>query len=172
MKRLLAILLLLVLTAGLVSCNKEDAPDGMVNAAAENATFYLYVPEAWVPRNELSAAYAPNNDGSNVNVTAYMMDELYTAQTYWENKASVELASVFTEFALVEAECGDTTLAGMEAKRYVYDASLGGTKYRFMQIITVAGNTTVYTLTYTAKTEQFSTHLEDVEDIRANFALK
>ena len=171
MKKIVAILLVLLLAVGLAACNKEDAPDGMKNAAADNAKFFLYVPDSWIAQNEISAATSPSADGSNVNVTVYLMDEAYTVQTYWENKAAPELANTFKDFTLLTEQCAETTLGGIGAQRYVYTASLGGSVYQFMQYIVINGNM-VYTLTYTAKTEHFATHLEDVEEMRVNFAFK
>ena len=53
MKRLIALLLLLVLAVSAVACGNEDGvPDGMKNAATENAKYYLYVPESWFEQNE------------------------------------------------------------------------------------------------------------------------
>lgn len=171
MKKLIALLLVLLLAVSFAACNKEDAPEGMKNAAADNAKFFLYVPDTWIAQNEISAATSPNADGSNVNVTVYLMDEVYTAKTYWEKKAAPELESTFKEFTLLADQCADTTLGGIDGERYVYTASLGGSTYQFMQHIVVKGNM-VYTLTYTAKTEHFATHLEDVEEMRVNFAFK
>ncbi len=171
MKKIIAIVLLLVLALSVVSCRKTDAPDGMKNASAENAKFYLYVPESWYEQTEINSAVSPMRDGANVNATTYLADTAYTPVTYWETKALPEIKIAFKDVAVVEAECGETELGGLKAMRYVYDATLGGVSYRFMQIITVNSNM-VYALTYTAKPEHYATHLEDVESIRAAFAFK
>ena len=176
MKKIVAILLVLLLAVGLAACNKEDAPDGMKNAAADNAKFFFYVPDnAWIVQNEISAAISRSADGSNVNVTTYLADDFYTAESYWTNKAMPELESTFKEFTLLSEQCAETTMGGIDGVRKVYTASLGGSTYQFMQIIVVKNGTAsamVYTLTYTAKTEHFATHLEDVEEMRVNFAFK
>lgn len=171
MKRIIAIALLIVLALSIVSCKKTDAPDGMKNASAENAKFYLYVPDSWYEQTEINSAVSPLRDGANVNATTYLADTAYTPVTYWETKALPEINLAFKDALLVEAECGETELGGLKAMRYVYDATLGGVSYRFMQIIAVDSNM-VYTLTYTAKPEHYATHLEDVESIRAAFAFK
>ncbi len=171
MKKIIAIVLLLLLAVSIVSCKKTDAPDGMKDAAAENAKFYLYVPEGWYEQTEINAASSPLRDGANVNATTYLADAVFTAESYWNERALPEIGLAFKDVAVIDAECGDTDLGGVAAKRYVYDATLGGATYRFMQIIAVRGNM-VYTLTYTAKPDTYATHLEDVESIRANFTFK
>lgn len=171
MKKIIAIMLLLLLAVSIVSCKKTDAPDGMKDAASENAKFYLYVPDTWYEQTEINAAASPMRDGANVNATTYLADTVYTAEGYWTEKALPEIGLAFDNVTLVDAECGDTDLGDIAAKRYVYDATLGGTTYRFMQIIAVRNNM-VYVLTYTAKPDTYATHLEDVESIRANFTFK
>ncbi len=172
MKRIVSAVLLLVLCVGvLAACNKSNTPDGMKNAAADDAKFYLYVPEGWIEQTKLSSANSPSNDGANVLATSYLMEQAYTAESYWTEKARPEIESAFKEFTLLEEQCGDAVLGGIDGKRYVYTASLGGTVYQFMQFYVVQGEM-VYTLTYTAKESVFATHLEDVESIRANFVLR
>lgn len=171
MKKIIAIVLLVLLTVSIVSCKKSDAPDGMMDVAAKNAKFHLYVPETWYEQTETSTAASPYRDGANVNATAYLAETLYTAESYWNELAKGEIEAAFKDLTVLDAECGDTELGGIAAKRYVYDAKLGGVTYRYMQVIAVDGNM-VYTLTYTATPDTYATHLEDVESIRANFTFK
>lgn len=171
MKKIIAILLALLFVVSFASCRKTDAPDGMKNASAENAKFYLYVPESWYEQTEINSAISPMRDGANVNATTYLADAAYSPASYWETKALPEINLAFKDVSVVESECGETDLGGLKAMRYVYDATLGGTSYRYMQIIAVNSNM-VYTLTYTAKPEHYAAHLEDVESIRAAFAFK
>ncbi len=171
MKRVIAALLLLVLTAGLlVACSKdESAPEGMKNVAAEEDKFYFYVPTTWVEQR--GGATAPNADGSNVVVTTYLPEKGYTPETFWEEKCVPEFETTFKEFETVEDKCGETTLGGMDAGKYVYTASLGAQTYWFMEVITVYGGL-VYRLTYTSTAENFDAHLEDVEMMCTNFAFR
>lgn len=172
MKRIVCLLLLAALSLGtLCACGANEAPAGMKNAASEDAKFCLYVPDGWIEQRNLNAANSPNNDGANVNATVYLMEQPYTAETYWNEKARPEIESAFLSFTLLEEQCGETTLGGLDGRRYVYKATLGGFVYQLMQIIVVSGNM-VYTLTYTAKEASFDTHLEDVESIRASFVLR
>ena len=171
MKRILALLLLAVLCVGLVSCADDEVPKGMKNVATESAKFYLFVPDSWVSQSErgVSGATSPGGEKANVLVTQYLMEQLYTPQTYWENKCCPEREATFSSFEVTESK--DSTLGGVDAKTYVYTAVLGGNTYRFMEVFAVVDNM-IYTLTYTATPEHFETYLADVDSICANFRFR
>ena len=171
MKRILALLLLAVLCVGLVACADDGVPEGMKNVGLEGSKFYLFVPEAWVSQSErgVPGATSPGGENANVLVTQYLMEELFTPKTYWENKCVPEREATFSSFEVTAEE--DATLGGKDAKKYVYTAVLGGNTYRFMEVLCVNGNM-VYTLTYTATPEHFDTYLEDVANICANFRFR
>ena len=173
MKKLIAILLLLVLLTALVACGGEDGvPDGMKNAATENAKYFLYVPESWFEQNDggVCGALSPLGE-ANVIVTTYLADTYYTPKTFWEEKCQKDYAAVLSELAVIEAECKVTTMGGMDAYQVVFTHKMGNDTYKQLQVITVDSNM-VYTLQYTAKLADYDTNLEDVESIRANFQLR
>lgn len=170
MKRIVALLLLSVLAVSLVACSKDETPDGMKNVAEETAKFYLYVPEAWIEQRE--GAMSPAGDGANVTAVSYLMETYYTPESYWTEKCLPAYQSTFSEIVVDEALSGaDMTLGGVNAKKYVYNATVGGVSYRILQAIAVLDNM-VYTLTYTARAEHFDTHMADVDSICANFTFK
>ena len=169
MKRLIAVLLMLTLALGLAACKKEGPHEGMKNVAEDTARFYLYVPESWIEQRE--GASSPRNDGANVTAVAYLMENYYTPETYWTEKCLPAYQATFSEVTVDAALSGDTTLGGMPAKRYVYNATLGGASYRILQVITALDNI-VYTLTYTATPDCFDTHITDVDSICAHFTFK
>lgn len=173
MKRLIAILLLLVLAASCVACGGEDGvPDGMKNAATENAKYELYVPESWFEQNDggICGALAPLGN-ANVIVTTYLADTYYTPKSFWEEKCKKDFEAVLKELAVVENETKETTMGGMNAYQVVFTHKIGNDTYKQLQVIAVDQNM-VYTLQYTAKIADFATNLEDVESIRANFRLR
>ena len=173
MKRLIAVLLLLVLATALVACGGEDGvPDGMKNAATENAKYYLYVPESWFEQTDggVCGALSPLGE-ANVIVTTYLADTYYTPKTFWEEKCQKDYVAVLSELAVVENECKETTMGGMNAYQVVFSHKMGTDTYKQMQVIAVDNNM-VYTLQYTAKIADYATNLEDVESIRANFQLR
>ena len=173
MKRLIAVLLLLVLAASMVACGGEDGvPDGMKNAATETAKYYLYVPESWFEQTEggVCGALSPLGE-ANVIVTTYLADTYYTPKTFWEEKCQKDYAAVLDELTVVESACKDTTMGGMNAYQVVFTHKMGNDTYKQMQVIAVDSNM-VYTLQYTAKLADYDTNIEDVESIRANFVLR
>ena len=62
-------------------------------------------------------------------------------------------------------------LGGKNAKTYVFIYTLDGKTYEVMQIIALMGDQ-LYTLTYTAESANYATHLETVESIRQNFRFR
>ncbi|MBE6554933.1 MAG: DUF1795 domain-containing protein [Ruminococcaceae bacterium] len=174
MKKLVCMLLAAVLLCCFVSCNKDGTPEGMKNVAVESASFYLYVPEAWIPTSTSGISGAKvfeSGDTSNVTATACYPDEIFTPTTYWEQKCLPEYRKVFSDIAMIEDQCGDTTLGGRDAKRYVFTYTLGEVQYEIMQVIAVY-DVMVYTLTYTAEGTKYQSHLEDVNSIVANFTFR
>lgn len=176
MKRIVALTLLVLMLFTLVSCQEAGTPEGTVNVAIENAKFNLYVPEAtWLSTASSGISGArvySGEDFSNVNVTVYYPEEMLTVADYWEKKCLQEYAAYYKEFKVLEEKCGDTTLGGLDAKRYVFEGKLeGDVTYRFMQVMTVK-DTLVYVFTYTAKAELYDSHLTDVEAMVANFTFR
>ena len=82
-----------------------------------------------------------------------------------------DYAAVLDELTVVESACKDTTMGGMNAYQVVFTHKMGNDIYKQMQVIAVDSNM-VYTLQYTAKLADYDTNIEDVESIRANFALR
>jgi hypothetical protein len=174
MKKLIAILLLLVLAASFVSCAKDDGvPDGMVNVAVENAKFYLYVPESWLSQSKggVSGAICPMGN-ANVIATAYLPDAYLTPESYWTEKCLQDYTAALNEFAVIEAECTATTLGGINAHKYVFTHKMGEQTYKQMQVIAV-DRAMVYTVQYTAPVgEVYDTWLSDADSVVANFTLR
>lgn len=177
--RVTAVLLLAVMALTAVSCKKDDGtPDGMQNVAIPDATYDLFVPEGWLPQTSsgVSGARVSNVDTSNVTVTFYVPDTDLDAETYWKEHCVPAFTPAeghvgLPAFAVVE-EGTDTTLGGVNAKRYVFTFEMDGVKYKQMQIIAVE-DSVVYTLQYHATEANYANHTDVVEnDIRANFRFR
>lgn len=175
MKKLIAVFLLLTLTFCAVSCKKDDSvPSGMKDAAIADAEYHLYVPELWVPNNGngVSGAYANSSDRANVTVTSYLPDTAMSPETYFNEVCLPQYGNgTLAGFQVLDELCGDTTLGGLNAKKYVYIYSLGGVDYESMQVIASTGKM-VYNLTYTAKAANYADHTEDVEEIVKAFTFR
>ena len=175
MKKLIAILLLLVLVTSLAACGDDNdgAPEDMKNVAVENAKFYLYVPELWLSQSQggVSGALSPKGN-ANVIATTYLPDTYQTPKTFWEEKCLNEYTAALTEFTVIEAECGETTLGGVNAYKYVFTHKMGDQVYKQMQVIAV-DSSMVYTVQYTAvQGEAYDEWLADAQVICANFTLR
>ena len=175
MKRLIAILLLLVLVTSFAACGSKNdgTPDGMKNVAVENATFYLYVPEEWLSQSQggISGAVSPRNN-ANVIATTYLPDSYLTVQSYWDEKCLNEYTATLNEFTVLTEECKETSLGGVNAYQYVFTHKIGEQVYKQMQVITVDGGM-IYTVQYTAVAgEAYDEWLADAFKICANFTLR
>lgn len=178
MKKLIAILLLLVLVTSLVACGDEDAnaPEGMKNVAVENAAFCLYVPELWLVQNQggISGALSPKGNAS-VLATAYLPTDSYLdAKEYWTKKCCVDYAAELTEFTVIESECKEAMLGVKKAYQAVYTYKSAGLTYKQMQVIMLESGM-IYTVEYTALVgEAYNEWITsgDVSSIAANFMLR
>lgn len=175
MKKWIAVCMIIFVCFAAVSCSGGDAvPEGMKDAAVAGAEYHLYVPEGWTLNNGngISGAYASASDRSNVTLTSYLPDTPMSAETYFQTVCLPQYQNgSLTGFALLDDQCADTTLGGLNAKKYVYVYALGGADYETMQVV-VSTNSMIYNLTYTATAATYADHLDDVESIISNFAFR
>ena len=174
LKQIVVLLLVTLLCVGFAACSKDGAPKGTINVAVDDAKFYLYVPDNWVSLagGGISGATTPGREGANVQVVTYLAGQDYgTAANYWDTECAPVYAATFTDFTLDEALCGDTALGGVNARNYVYTATLGGETYRFRQVIALYHNM-VYILTFTASPDVYEIYAEDVDAICGNFVFR
>lgn len=173
MKRIVAIIMLALVCVGLCACSNDGAPEGMQLASTEKDAkiFKLYVPKSWVLNTDsgISSAYFTKNpeDKSNVQVTIHLKgDGVKDVDGYW-TRAKEEYKTVVTAFAVV-SEGEKTVFGGKTAKKYVFTGKIGDNEYKYMQVI-VQANDSFYVFTYTALTDNYDKHIEDVENIIEKF---
>ena len=80
MKKIIAIFLLIVCGVGLLSaCGGRDAyvPSGFQRVSHDNADYYFYVPNGWIPdlATGVTAAYVSAKDRSSVSFMAFEVDD-------------------------------------------------------------------------------------------------
>lgn len=198
MKRFTALLLVLVLCFSLCACAQDntDAPEGMKLVETESKNYSLYVPDHWSVdmSTGVVSAYASKADQSNISFTGFAVDTVSLAEetvvadtgseeeaksmvdVFWESY-SEDFAETFGDTMKYIDENGKevddpapskTTLGGFAANKYSYTARVTGETYKFMQVVCIEAGY-VYILTYTAVTEAFDSHLEDVESVISNF---
>ena len=196
---LVAVVLLLSLVSCNQGGETQPVPEGMKLASQESSPYYLYLPENWVVTHSLGACGGYTSDGSNVNVSIFAAGDIgnnnseqTTAAPDAQSEAQTEAQTNAPEmnsrndyidrywemcwktytnelngFSVIE-DGKELKLGGLEAKQYVYTANYEGVEYKMQMTVTYSGGL-MYILTYTAKTENYKTHLEEVEKIISEF---
>lgn len=171
----LSVIILALGAASLFSCSKEetDVPEGMKKASADSAGYSFYVPEEWIcdVASGATTAYYSSSDASNVSVMAFSAEYSdYTAENWWDTfKADFE--GIYSDFGVISSE--NTVLDENAAVKYVFQGTLDGRTYKFLQVVSVKSVSfsapQIYAVTYTSVPDNFDSHLEDVQKMLDNF---
>lgn len=192
-KRTAALLLCAIMIClALVSCGRDEngVPDGMIEVGGEFTDFRLFVPDDWTQDLESGFVSAHAPDGSNVSVMTLSLGGVYSVSEedyliksgesqyngvvdYFEKEYFPTVKATFADIALTEQYTTGQTLGGEKRTcKYVYKMMMGeGIEYTIMQMLAVHG-TELFIFTYTAKSEVYESHLEDVSDVVTNFIFK
>ena len=171
-KILSALILCILLISTLASCSQSDVPEGYQLVALEGDCFRLYVPTQWVPNTTsgVTGAFYSSTDDSSVAV--YVADDAgeLSISEYWAvcNERYAEELEEYTPSEKVE----NIVLGGQPAEKHIFTAHRTvyseiekkniTSVYVFMQVMAkYKGN--MYILIYTAKEENYDSHLETVE---------
>ncbi len=193
LSRLSRILLLLTLAVGMIlscaSCRAAEnswSPAGFKLASSDVVDYKLWVPEDWTVdlSTGVTSAYYSKTDRSNVTLVAFSLSGRNDIPTpsdedtrsdavkkFWDGY-SADLLQTFPDLTYADDAAADGTRIVMDsvsARKFVYTATVTGTKYQFMQTITVH-NDYVYIFTYTAIPEVYESHVEDVNNILRYFS--
>ena len=170
-KKVIVLVICALFVFSLTACSPDNyAPAGMKLITDSDIVDYkLYVPASWTAdvSTGVVSAYVSSADHSNINVTAFELDDVNTTLAeYW----AVYTEAFNSTFSDMEYETeGETILlSGAAAVKYVYTATVTGTQYKFMQVVSIS-NGTVYIFTYTSSPDNYSSHLEDIDKILSNF---
>ncbi len=112
---------------------------------------------------EETAADTADAAGTDTGVSN-VPDNMIEPEQYWDYY-SKEFEKTFSDMEYEEN--GENLIfsnKNLEAKRYVYTATVTGGEYKFMQIVAIHAGT-VYIFTYTALEDSYQTHKEDVDKI-------
>lgn len=161
----------LLLAVSLLSACGEQTTEimGFKEISAEGHSYNLFVPDEWVTNasDGVTSAYVAANDRSNVSVTAFALtNDISTIDKLWEYNEPA-LKAVYPDLEYI---CNgvETTLDGAAAKEYIYTGTMTGTKYTFRQIIALYKGD-FYIFTYTADSEKYAEHQEDIQAILGYF---
>ncbi len=164
MKKITALLLAMFLCVSLLaSCGNEasTAPMGFKEISDDGVTYDLYVPDEWIAdiSTGFTSAYYDGRDPSNISMMAFELDGSITSVAdYWASNEP-DLKAVFPDLEYVDT--AEITLDGVPGMQYIYTASMSDINYKIMQLVTIHNNQ-VYIFTYTATTDMYDTHIEDV----------
>ena len=172
MKRIGFLLLALLVCLSLFACSKKDGdvPQGYLDAGTEGVNYRFFYPDTWqLDRSDpgMTSVYYSETDFSNVSVTAFTADPRYkTASEYAENYYFEHFADNFNNLEVEKNQDGTIKLhskevGGSEGVYAEYAAVFAGEMYRFRSYFTIY-NGEVYTVTYTAKADVFTSHTEAV----------
>lgn len=190
MKKLTALFIaIMTFIFTLTSCgaDKLDIPEGMQLVENEKNTYSFFVPEDWSvdvqEESGVSAAYA--SDKSNVSLMIFDWDDTAgSLQEYCDNYFTT-VTTTFKEVSDREMYSDNQYFGtiggnGEPVLKYVYTivsdnaATEEVETYKIMQVfayysenIVDGGN--IYIFTYTARTELYDSHLEEVYDIINEF---
>ena len=139
-------------------------------ASSDKIEYRLYVPENWICDSESgnSSAYFDESGKPNVSVTSYIPDGIMSAQEYVDYCKEL-YEDELSGYVYVGEE--SATVANKDAIKYSYSAEYGGVRFTVMQTVFVY-NDRVYSITYTAPEDTFSSHTDNVEKILDAFRFR
>ena len=147
-------------------------PEGMKLASTDKLPYRFFVPTSWKinEKTASAAAYVSDSDSSNVSVQMYMMsdDSPTTVEDYFA-KCEKSYKEIFSAYLLESTT--DIKLDSVAGKQYIYSLTSGGEDFKQLQAIVRKGEV-YYTITYTAKTELFEKHLNDVKRMIETFDIR
>ena len=149
----------------------KDTPEGMKLASDKSIEYRLFVPKSWVcdPESGMSDAYYPESGKPNVSVTSFVPDTSMSVKDYFllcEEDYKKELPEYSRE-----AEPTERTVGGRAAYSYTYTVRADGADIKIMQTL-LAYDSCFYTITYTARAEDFEEHMNDVNAILDAFKFR
>ena len=156
----------------------KKTPEGMQIASSDVVEYRFYVPLSWVcdAESQMSEAYYPESEKTNVTVTSY-------SPSAEEREAGMELLD-YVKKCLVdyrasiknfpnEITVSDTTVAGKPAKSVEFMANYGDASYKIRQVVFYASELGLYyAVTYTATAERYNQHMADFEAMIAAFTFR
>ncbi len=149
----------------------KNTPEGFEIASADHIEYRLYVPVSWICDAEsgISEAYYPESGKSNVTVTSYTPSESISVQDYF-SRCEEEYRTSLPGYERISGPV-ERTVSGRLAHTYVYCSVTDGVEFRIMQTL-FAYNEMIYSFTYTALTENYEMHMEEVEAMLNAFTFR
>lgn len=179
MKKMICVLMaLVVMTAGLVSCQKK-AEEGYKTVESKTCNYTFDCPESWTVSytDGMLSAYNPE-DISKANVTAFSfshgLSEEPTAIGYWETYRK-QLEDTFKNVTQNKAE--EIELGGQKVVHADYTVTIGNESFDCETVLAIY-DSDVYTLTLTQGAEEnydsesYNDHSDEFLAIMKTFRIK
>lgn len=174
MKKTAKITILLVCSCLLLSsCGEKytEASSGYSITENQFVDYTFEYPEDWeVVRNDGMIAIKPENADVSLSCTIFEPDDpSMLVNEYWDGYFRTYKETFGDKVEVVSEE--ETVLHDVPAKDITYKSEIVGENFTFNQIVAVR-NGTVYTLTYTAKPEDFDTYKSALTHAITSFRFK
>ena len=173
MKKITALLLVIITVFGLCACTSESMKDAEDNTLyRENVVdFNLYIPESWIldSTSFVVSAHAGKDDNSTVMMTQTdLPGGTYTIASIFEDTRE-NMAQLYT--LKDESPKSESKVAGEDAETYYYTLTdkVTGKTLRYMQCLFIR-DFVLYTFTYYATPEKYESHLSDVNLMLENIS--
>ena len=155
----------------------KKTPDGMKIASSDIVEYRFYVPKSWVcfSESDISSAYYPESEKTNVTVTSYSPSNEEKDMTLdkFYKKCIDEYRKTIKGFPEVVAVTDGLKVAEKDAKSVEFTAEYDGVTYKIRQVMLYAGqNGLFYTFTYTATEQNYALHMADFDAMLAAFTFR
>jgi hypothetical protein len=148
---------------------QNDGDGYLLYSDCELAGFDLYVHPDFKFDYASAIVSATHGDGSNITMTRATAAGV-TVDKYWENRIK-ELSEIVTDITVIRenAECAFGNAKNKFS--YEYTFSYNGNQYHVYQVLAVYGSDG-YVFTYTARTENYEAHIEQINKTIDKVVLK
>lgn len=143
------------------------------------ASYRFYLPAGWACDVSAASVSAHNvSDRSGVSLMSFSLASSNSGTDGWWSEFIKDFESVYSDVVIESEE--KTTLGGVEAAKKVYTGTLShgdeSETFKFIQVSAVKRRTLsspeVFVFTYTATSENFDSHLDDVQTMIEKFEFK
>ncbi len=170
LKKIAALLLVLVMCIAVVSCSKDKTPDGMYLVSIDGEPFKLYVHDAWTSNKSSGISGAFLSGAENIAVSARYYTPENSEQTLDEYVSECIEAYTKGLSQMNVTEQSPALLGGEDARQMKYTAVNGDTSFTFLQYITKY-NGDFIVLTFRAPTEVYTSYETQFSEVKEEFVL-
>lgn len=178
-----------IMILALASCSgKDQPPKGMKKLSSEFTNFNFYIPEEWTENISTGFVSAYAKDLSNISIQTMSLSGVFSSGSgyvfyadnisyssiddYFKDNYLKKINTTFSSFELKEEYTTNQNFGESDkCAKYVYTLDVDETEYTFLQIFTIYGSN-MYIFTYTAASDNFESHISEVNNIINNFSFK